>query len=295
MSNFTCPTCGLTNIDCGKAGYKTAREIELEKKLEIAVKAIDKVLNDDFIMEHANRGLLRYLLASRASIKGDGTMKLKEYLIKAGINFEEKDGAITVGGSLNLSGTGITSLPDNLTVGGWLDLSNTGITSKEREKVKKPDKQKMFEFNLSVQAKLSWQNGRYRIFDGIFCEVLRKLKNAYKVKIELATKYVVTDGVNYAHGDTIKEARADLMYKISDRDTSQYEDLSLDSVVTKEDAIKMYRAITGACEAGTKHFVGGLRELKPRYTIAEIIELTEGQFGATDFKNFFKGDSDDKI
>lgn len=37
MSNFTCPTCGLTNIDCGKAGYKIAREIELEKKLEIAV------------------------------------------------------------------------------------------------------------------------------------------------------------------------------------------------------------------------------------------------------------------
>nr|DAW68052.1 MAG TPA: Rad50 zinc hook motif [Caudoviricetes sp.] len=32
MSNFTCPTCGLTNIDCGKAGYKTTREIELEKK-----------------------------------------------------------------------------------------------------------------------------------------------------------------------------------------------------------------------------------------------------------------------
>jgi len=258
-------------------------------------------------------------------------MKLKEYLIKAGINFEEKDGAITVGGSLylrntgitslpdnltvggwldlsktgitslpdnltvggwlDLSSTGITSLPDNLTVGGWLDLSSTGITSKEREKVKKP--QNMVEFQLSVQAKLSWQNGRYRIFDGIFCEVLRKLKNAYKVKIGLATKYVVTDGVNYAHGDTIKEARADLMYKISDRDTSQYEDLSLDSVVTKEDAIKMYRAITGACEAGTKHFVGGLRELKPRYTIAEIIELTEGQFGATDFKNFFKGDSDE--
>lgn len=42
MSNFTCPTCGLTNIDCGKAGYKTAREIELEKQLEIAVKALEK-------------------------------------------------------------------------------------------------------------------------------------------------------------------------------------------------------------------------------------------------------------
>lgn len=40
MSNFICPTCGLTNIDCGKDGYKTAREIELKKKLEIAVKAL---------------------------------------------------------------------------------------------------------------------------------------------------------------------------------------------------------------------------------------------------------------
>lgn len=41
MSNFICPTCGFTNIDCGKAGYKTEREIELEKKIEIAVKAIN--------------------------------------------------------------------------------------------------------------------------------------------------------------------------------------------------------------------------------------------------------------
>ena len=215
-------------------------------------------------------------------------MKLKEYLIKAGINFEEKDGAITVGGGLYLSGTGITSLPDNLTVGGGLDLSGTGITSKEREKVKKPDKQKMFEFKLSVQAKLSWQNGRYRIFDGIFCEVLRKLKNAYKVKIGLATKYVVTDGVNYAHGDTIKEAREDLIYKISDRDTSQYEDLSLDSLVTKEEAIKMYRAITGACEAGTRQFVKSLDKIKKEYSIAEIIEITQGQYGSEEFKDFFE-------
>lgn len=40
MSNYICPTCGTTNIDCGKSGYKTDREIELEKKLDIAVKAL---------------------------------------------------------------------------------------------------------------------------------------------------------------------------------------------------------------------------------------------------------------
>ena len=33
MSNFQCPHCGMTNIDCGKGGFKTPREIELEQKL----------------------------------------------------------------------------------------------------------------------------------------------------------------------------------------------------------------------------------------------------------------------
>lgn len=36
MSNFICPNCGMTNIDCGHAGYKTPREIDLE----IALNAI---------------------------------------------------------------------------------------------------------------------------------------------------------------------------------------------------------------------------------------------------------------
>mgnify|MGYP000238006213 CR=1 FL=1 len=36
---------------------------------------------------------------------------------------------LSVGGSLDLCGTGITALPDNLSVGGWLDLRGTGITA----------------------------------------------------------------------------------------------------------------------------------------------------------------------
>ena len=32
MSNFICPTCGMNNIDCGKQGYKTDKEVELEKQ-----------------------------------------------------------------------------------------------------------------------------------------------------------------------------------------------------------------------------------------------------------------------
>ena len=47
MSNFICSECGLTNIDCVSAGYKTTKEIELEKKLEIATKALERYSTTD--------------------------------------------------------------------------------------------------------------------------------------------------------------------------------------------------------------------------------------------------------
>lgn len=40
MSNYKCPECGMINIDCGKEGYKTPREIELEKENEILNKKL---------------------------------------------------------------------------------------------------------------------------------------------------------------------------------------------------------------------------------------------------------------
>lgn len=55
MSNFICSECGMTNIDCGGAGYKTPKEIELEKKLAIAVKALqyyaEGILGNSFASE----------------------------------------------------------------------------------------------------------------------------------------------------------------------------------------------------------------------------------------------------
>ena len=45
MSNFKCSECGMINIDCGKEGYKTPREIELETlviELENRLKTLDE-------------------------------------------------------------------------------------------------------------------------------------------------------------------------------------------------------------------------------------------------------------
>lgn len=55
MSNFICPECGMSNIDCGENGYKTAHEIELEKKLEITVKALKKLSEETLLTENGGR------------------------------------------------------------------------------------------------------------------------------------------------------------------------------------------------------------------------------------------------
>ena len=130
-----------------------------------------------------------------------------------------------------------------------------------------------------------------QIIDDIRTIVLNHKKNVIKGLYldSLNPCYVVEkDGV-FSHGDTLKEAKESLIYKISNRDKSMYEDYTLDSVVTFEDAVKMYRVITGACEAGTRNFVQGLAKRKKKYTVAEIITATQGQYGNETFKEFFNG------
>ncbi len=80
MSNFICPTCGFNNIDCGKAGYKTAREIELEKKLDIArknLKEIGDAIGIYFRREHT-KDFAEDVLMGIGVIVGQTEQALKE-------------------------------------------------------------------------------------------------------------------------------------------------------------------------------------------------------------------------
>jgi len=169
------------------------------------------------------------------------------------------------------------------TVGGYLDLR--GLTSIERKKVK------VNEIDRYLYL-FSWENGKYIKSDGIFTEVLSKKGNVYKVKKLNNPKefYLVTDGNGkFSHGDTVKEAKADLIFKISNRRKEDYNDLTLKSVMKFEDAVVCYRVITGTCSFGTKDFVNNkLGKPKKEYKISEIIEITEGQYGNESFKTFFK-------
>ena len=185
---------------------------------------------------------------------------------------------LTVGGSLYLRGTQISSLPDNLTVGGGLYLRGTQISSL-------PD-------NIhNIPSMLMW-GGRYILVDGIFAEVITHRGNVWKTKrvVRKDIEYIVTDGNGrYAHGRTIKEAKGDLIYKISNRDKSRYEGMKLTDTLTHEEAIEAYRVITGACSAGTRDFVENYlgNDKAETYTIEDIIQLTKGRFGNQIFAEFF--------
>lgn len=100
---------------------------------------------------------------------------------------------------------------------------------------------------------------------------------------------LITDGEYYTHCRTIKLGIRDIERKrCKNRALDEYKSLSLDTVVDKDFAIKMYRDITGACEQGTEMFINSLgTDIKESYTIAEIITLTDGQYGSDKFKEFF--------
>ena len=177
---------------------------------------------------------------------------------------------------------GLTSIPDNFnpTVGGYLYLAND---LKKNVKIKKLD----INFKFNLELNLTWKKGKYRVFDGIFCEVIKELKNITKVKIKGEKAYIVRDNKNYSHGFTIKEARDSLVYKLTNKNIKQYKNMNINTILSFKDCIQMYRSITGACEFGTKNFVLSLKIKKKKYSIKEVIEITKGQYGNDIVKQFF--------
>jgi len=127
------------------------------------------------------------------------------------------------------------------------------------------------------------------IADNILSEVVKKKGNVYHVinHGESKVSYLVTDGTNWSHGETLKEAKDSLIYKISDRDTTFCQGWKLDDKIDTDLLIKAYRAITGACESQTRAFCES-QNLPNQMTPAEAIKLTQGQYNAQVFAKFFR-------
>ena len=208
-------------------------------------------------------------------------MTLKEFCKTTGLTMEQATGKEEIDGSLDLSS--LTTLPEGcqLSAGGSLDLRSHIIY--RGDKVPKE----------VLRSRYLWRNKEYIKVDGIFTKIISERGNVMRVQ-RIAHKdieYLVTDGDGrWAHGATLKEAKDSLIYKISNRDKSKYEAWTIDTEVTHAEAIEAYRVITGACAMGTRHFCETILgdKKKDKYTVAEVIELTKGQYGAESFETFFK-------
>jgi len=190
----------------------------------------------------------------------------------------------TVGGPLDLSA--LTAIPKgfNPTVGGYLDLSALTAIPKGLYGNNKTAANKCYSMLMSAFA----ADGFF-FADGILARIVSQRGPVARVVIfgETTVSYVVTDGEgNYSHGDTLDEARADLMVKRTSKDLTQFKSWTLDKEVSKYDAIMAYRSITGACKKGTRHWLEQ-RQTPETITVAGIIELTTGAYGSEKFKKFF--------
>ena len=181
------------------------------------------------------------------------------------------DALTSVGGDLSINSGAKLDAPALTSVGGDLYIYGNG----------------------SLIANRLYTGGydKFKVIDGLGCVVLSekrqgditvlmcrhsKIKNQKVVGNKF---YVAQKGTYNAHGKTIAEATQELMFKIGPRDVEQYRNMPRDTKKSPTEWALIYRMISGACQYGTNKFIESHGKLKAKYTLAEILTLTRGQFG----------------
>jgi len=187
---------------------------------------------------------------------------------------------VSVGGYIDASGADTKcAFPKLTSVGGSIDASGDF---------------KGVEINNPARACTmlleSFAKSGYSFADNMLAKIVRVKGRVSRVILAGKTKvsYLVTDGAAWSHGETIKKASEGLMFKISSRDTTEFKNWKLDTKITLSQAIKSYRAITGACEQGVRNWMDN-RKIPETMKISEAIEITRGAYGADAYAEFFKG------
>jgi len=190
----------------------------------------------------------------------------------------------TIGGDANFEGWSgsadkLTTIGGDANFEGWSGSADK-LTTNDPSACDKC-RRSIFDANLKIG---------YYFADGILAKLANRKGRVARVVIcgNTATSYVVDDGNgNYSPAATLDEARRGLIYKLSNRDTTPLKKWTQNTVVSVADAIRAYRAITGACEAGTRQFCETGGKLPDKLTIADAIKRTKGQYGADVFAKFF--------
>jgi len=217
---------------------------------------------------------------------------IADFCKKHGLTIEQFYGTETVGGPLYLRS--LTSIPEgfNPTVGGYLYLGSLtsipeGFNPTVGGGLYLGSGLKANKKQLPQGATLSWLGGKYISADGVFTEVISKKGNVYHVKKIGSDKitYLITNGKFNAHGETLKQAKEDLKYKII-QETLKNEPITLETEIT----IQHYRAITGACESGVRSWMQQNGITTEKIKASELLPILQktNAYGLSQFTKLLK-------
>lgn len=192
----------------------------------------------------------------------------KQFELLTGVRLVKEGDKFVYYGDLKLNGKKyITELIKNLKVAGTLDLSYSGV--------------KKLSKGLEVESSLNI-SGTY----------IKKLRDDTKIgrslyANDMKNQFSFPKVVNLDY--SLEKARADLLYKTSNKSEKVYDKLTLKSELTFEEVSVCYRIISGTDAILIKDFINNKLEenKKDKYSIQEIIDMTEGGWSSESFKNFF--------
>jgi hypothetical protein len=189
-----------------------------------------------------------------------------------------------VGGGFYCFNNNLTSLsgcPEN--VGGGFYCSNNNLTSlsgcpKTYENMFDCFLKKGFIFADNILTKMISKRKKGDVF-------------VYKTCKIATTEFVYIAANNegkFAHGNSVKEAVEELLFKTTERDVEEYKNMPLSTEKTPQEWAFIYRAITGACRLGVKSFMDS-KSLKKKYTLEEILVETKERYQGKAFKQVTTG------
>ena len=201
----------------------------------------------------------------------------------------------TVGGNVSVYSEAKLEAPKLETVGGNVSVDSDAKLEAPLLHTEKPSQEIINKLRTEPKKLVQqhFERQGYLFADEILQTIVSK-KTAgpliiYKTKkiAKNEINFVVYDGKYYSHGETLEQAKNDLIFKRTSQDTSKFKEWKLTDKKPLSELIEAYRSITGACSIGTKDFCSN-RDLKDEYTIAEAIKITAGAYNSDKFALFFK-------
>lgn len=139
---------------------------------------------------------------------------------------------------------------------------------------------------INIDDEGSWADKSYKVVDNYFCKVTKEKDNVLEGITKFGHKIFIKDKGRYAYVPYRQILPLYQKCVIDNQDTTPYNNWTLDTPITLEEAIRSYRAITGVCLYGTVDFIKELSYIPKKLTPRKVIRITSIEKGNDKYELF---------